>query len=88
MRGKAPDSANTPQDWFEQVEEKLKSGNLASGTHWIRIYYAQTDNHPLKLEVLLDNDVWEQMQTELATIDWPRGKEFFSLRVFMVTQDK
>ncbi len=88
MRGKAPDPSNTPLDWFKQIEEKLKSTHLFAGTHWISIYYGQIDNHPLKLEVLVNNEVWEQMQKELATIDWPKGKESFSLRVFIVIQDK
>src|SRR5260370_9811463 len=88
MQGKAPDSSNTPLDWFKQIEEKLKSTHLFAGTHWISIYYGQIDNHPLKLEVLVNNEVWEQMQKELATIDWPKGKKSFSLLVFMVIHNK
>jgi hypothetical protein len=42
----------------------------------------------MDLEVLLDNEDWEKVRNELATIDWPKAKEFFSLRVFMIIQDK
>lgn len=86
--GQLPDPSNTPPNWFNQVKEKIKSANLAPNTHWIRIYYSQVDNHVSKVEVLLDNDVWEPIQEKLATVDWPKGKEFFSLQVFMVVQDK
>jgi hypothetical protein len=42
----------------------------------------------MELEVLLDNEVWQELRNELAAIDWPKGKELFSLRVFMIIQDK
>jgi hypothetical protein len=88
LGGNAPDPSSTPVDWFTQVEEKLKSINIDGGTHWISVYYEQIDNHLSKMEVLLDNDVWEAMQKDLATVHWPKGNEFLSLRVFVVIQDK
>jgi hypothetical protein len=38
----------------------------------------------LACEVLLDNDVWEEVQTEMAAVNWPCGQEFYSVRVFLV----
>jgi hypothetical protein len=35
----------------------------------------------------LDNDVWAELQTEMAAFDWPSGDAYYSLRVFMVIQD-
>jgi hypothetical protein len=42
----------------------------------------------LACEILLDNEVWEEMQAEMAAIDWPCGQEFYSVRLFLVIQDK
>ena len=39
-------------------------------------------------EVLLDNEVWNEMQAEMAAVDWPSGQDFYSVRVFLVVQDK
>jgi hypothetical protein len=88
MRGKLPDPSNPPLAWLKEVYEKVRSKALPGGTHWLRVYYGQYDNRAEELEVLLDNDDWAEVRNELATIDWPKGKEFFSLRVFMIIQDK
>jgi hypothetical protein len=87
MRGTSPNPSKSPQGLFKQIEEKLLSKQLDPGIHWLRVYYGQFNNRGIELEVLLDNETWDEMQKELATIDWPKGKEFFSLRVFMVIRE-
>ena len=33
-------------------------------------------------EVLLDNAVWGEMQSEMAAVDWPSGEDFYSVACF------
>jgi hypothetical protein len=87
MRGSPPDPANPPREWFKQFEAKIKEKQLPGGIHWIRVYYGQFESQTRELEVLLDNETWKEMQQDLATINWPKGKEFFSIRVFLVIKD-
>ena len=88
IRGKPPVQGAELVSWFKLFEEKLKAQRLSEGVHWVRLYYAQMQGKSTACEVLLDNDVWEEMQAEMAAIDWPAGEEFYSLRVFLVMQDK
>ncbi|MFL5242164.1 MAG: DUF6348 family protein [Gemmataceae bacterium] len=88
IRGKPPVQGEQLVGWFKPFEEKLKSKPLGPGTHWVRLYYAQMQGKAIACEVLLDNDAWEEMQAEMAAFDWPSGKDFYSVRVFLVVRDK
>src|SRR6266540_2237247 len=86
VRGKPPVQGDQLVGWFKRFEEKLKEKHLRPGTHWVRLYYGQMQGRPMAFEVLLNNDVWEEMQSEMAAVDWPSGEEFYSVRVFLVIQ--
>src|SRR6266849_4272136 len=86
VRGKPPVQGERLVGWFKHFEDKLKETDLRPETHWVRLYYAQMQGKAMACEVLLDNDVWEDMQSEMAAIDWPSGDEFYSVRVFLVIQ--
>jgi len=83
IRGQLPESGMA---WFRQFEDKLKVRELGAGTHWVRLFYAQSRGKTQTCEVLFDNDVWEEMQAEMADVDWPCGEDFYSVRVFLVLQ--
>lgn len=87
IRGRLPDPDQPPVDWFPTAVDKLKAMPLDAGTHWLRIYFAQMDHKVSNLEVLLDNDDWELLREQIASIEWPSGKEFFSVRVFVLITD-
>ncbi len=86
IRGKPPVQGEQLVGWFKHFEDKLKETGLRPGTHWIRLYYGQSEGKALACEVLLDNAVWEEMQSEMAALAWPAGQEFYSVRVFLVLQ--
>jgi hypothetical protein len=54
----------------------------------VRLFYAQAKNQQAGLEVLLDNEIWEQMQREIEKADWPLIDEFYSVRSFLIVQDR
>ena len=88
VRGEPPVEGEALVAWFDHFTEKLRQKQFAAGTHWVRVFYAQMQNEALACEVLLNNEVWEEMQSEMAAIDWPAGEAFYSLRLFVVIQVK
>jgi hypothetical protein len=87
IRGQSSEVAAVAPEWFKKFEAQLRSRNLRPGTHWLRYYYAQVDHRPLSCEVLLDNEVWQELQSVMAAEAGPLGSGFLSLRVFLVVQD-
>ena len=88
VRGKPPVQGEQLVGWFKRFEEKLREKHLPPGTHWVRLYYAQRRGQAVACEVLLDNEVWEEVRSEMAALDWPAGEEFYSVRTFLVIQVK
>ena len=72
--------------WIKAFETSLRSLPLTSGTHWVRVYYAQRNEQPMALEVLLDNEPWQELADLLKTAPWPAAPDFFSWRLFLVLQ--
>jgi hypothetical protein len=87
IRGKPPVQGEELVKWFGCFEEKIKNSRLADGTHWVRLYYGQIDHKSLTCEVLLDNEHWSEMQTEMAAFAWPTGPDFYSVRIFLIIRD-
>jgi hypothetical protein len=86
VRGKMPVSGEEVFAWHRLFQEKLLEQSLSPGTHWVRLYYAHSENKSLACEVLLDNTIWDEMQSPMAAFSWPVGKDFYSVRVFLVLQ--
>jgi hypothetical protein len=86
IRGRPPVSGAAVVAWYHVFEERIKEKQLRPGTHWVRLYYGQMDNKPLACEVLLDNRVWDEVQSEMVAYDWPCGEAFYSVRVFLVLE--
>jgi hypothetical protein len=85
VRGKPP--AGWPElEFFHEFQRELSSHEVSDGTHWMRLYYAQSEGRPLATEVLLDNREWPAMQEAMTRAHWPQGADFFSLRVFLVVE--
>jgi hypothetical protein len=88
VRGTPPVQGDRLFGWFKYFEEKLKEKRLRPGTHWVRLYYGQMQGKMLAFEVLLNNDVWEDITSEMKAVDWPSGEAFYSVRVFLVIDIK
>ena len=84
-RGSHPDPL--PLRWLEQLEETIKKQPLTEETHWIRLYYAQSESELISGEILLDNEVWTGIEKFIHTFDFPTYKDFFSMQVFMVLKN-
>jgi hypothetical protein len=84
VRGKPPVEGAALVAWYDCLRELIQGRQLRPGTHWVRLYYGQTGGKPLACEVLLDNDVWDEVQAEMAAFAWPAGDAFYSVRIFLV----
>jgi len=82
VRGNAP--VPVPLDWLTQFEDMIKSSELSAGTHWIRLYYSQSQREMMVTEILLDNDIWSSKEAIIRKFKYPTDNEFFSLRVFLI----
>jgi hypothetical protein len=86
VRGTPPVQGAQLVGWFQRFAEKLKEKQLRPGTNWVRLYYAQMQGSTVTCEVLLNNYVWEEVQSEMAAAAWPSGEAFYRIRVFLVIQ--
>ena len=86
-RGQLPGDGQPPREWIAALKEEIAKADLPGGTHWLRVYVAQLNNELTAAEVLLDNQPWQRAQRSLADLDWPRSRNFYSLRVFLLIQD-
>lgn len=87
--GRIPEaSAGQPEmGWFREFRKRLEGKPLPPGTHWVRLYYCQSQGQSLACEVLLDNQPWLDFQAEMAAYPWPVSREYYSVRWFLVIQD-
>jgi hypothetical protein len=91
IRGKPPTEGEQGQKLtacFDRIWAALKSHPFTSGTHWVRIFYAQEAGRLIACEVLRDNETWESLQSVTATLEWPTSKGFYSVRRFLTIQDR
>lgn len=88
-RGKFPAQTEQSIAWFNQFEETLKTASaLSTGTHWVRLYYAQVGKKAIQCEVLLDNHDWPEMRSKMQATNWPPAEDFYTVRLFQIIQDK
>jgi len=87
--GRLPEVAPGRPDlnWFDEFVRTVKARDLAPGPHWVRLFYAQADGKAVDLEVTRDNEDWTELRTAMTDVAWPRAKEFYSVRAFLVIQD-
>lgn len=83
-RGSAAPSPDEP--WLAAFKNALQSLPLASGTHWVRVFFAQQEGARTTLEVLLDNEPWQALAELLDIAPWPSAPGFLSRRLFLVLQ--
>ena len=83
IRGKPP-ARERVMGCVKGLERVIQEAPLRPGTHWVRLYYAQMRGEILGCDVLLDNEVWEEVESTMRAADWPSSEEFYSVRLFLV----
>lgn len=70
--------------WATQVEPQIKHLVLGPETHWVRVYFAQNHGKHVVLEVLRNNQDWDELKTPLTSLAWPLHQDFYSCRIFFM----
>jgi hypothetical protein len=73
--------------FFPAFKQHIQAQPLPLGTHWVRLYQMRYQGACNANEVLLDNRQWPELQTALATFDWPGSEKPYDVRVFLVIRD-
>ncbi len=76
-----------PPDAFDAVETALKSENLDPGPHWVRTFYCNLGKYEHCIEALLDNEDWTAGSRALSKVAWPKRKDYYSVRNFLMLVD-
>lgn len=85
IRGQKPEIFSTK--WIEQFNTTVQKQKLSGSIHWIRLFYAFSDNKVNVCEVLLDNNIWESVQLKSAKFDLPLSDNYYSVRLFFILQN-
>ncbi|THU03990.1 hypothetical protein E9531_04485 [Lampropedia puyangensis] len=81
-QGEGEPLLDTYLDIFDELKALLTQ--TAPNAHWLRIYLCTSANEVQAIEVLLDNQPWEEGAALLQTVEWPKQAPFAALRHFML----
>jgi Family of unknown function (DUF6348) len=87
LRGQYPAGGQESNFWFPSLEKIILAADLPQGTHWVRFFFAQHEGKTIACEVLLDNELWEDAQKAMRSLPWPKAKEYYSVRIFLILKD-
>ncbi len=72
---------------FEGIQSHVQNFPLTGGLHWCRYFYASHPVEPPTIEVLLDNETCEPLQSQAAELPWPKAEGYYFIRLFFTIQD-
>ncbi len=84
VRGTLPDGF--AGSVFEPFCSLLKSSALTPGLHWIRRFNLDLKGKTQTCEALCDNQPWDDLAAATKQLAWPRGADFYSVRLFLIVQ--
>lgn len=87
IRGDMPIEEPRAFAWFPRFQHLVETRPIEPGVHWARFYFAQHKGRPIGLEIVFDNEPWEEACLELADFPWPMFEAYYSVRLFLVIQD-
>jgi hypothetical protein len=69
--------------FFSQLTT-LFVGTVPAGAHWVRVFLGSYNDQIQTIEVLLDNELWQQGQALLTAQNWSCTADYQSLRHFFL----
>ena len=85
IRGHFPHELWSPI--YEGIQRQIQNFSLTGGLHWCRYFYARSPSGDPTIEVLVDNETCEQLQSQAADLPWPPTEDFYAVRLFFTIQD-
>ncbi|MBK8094259.1 MAG: hypothetical protein IPK32_20445 [Verrucomicrobiaceae bacterium] len=72
---------------FEGLQKHLESFSLTRGLHWVRYFYSHVPSQAPTIEVLIDNEISEPLQSLAANLPLATSGAVYSTRLFFTIQD-
>ena len=89
VRGNFPGKEDELVRCFDAFTTLMYQASLsAHQVHWIRLYYSQQHGKVVVCEILLDNEVWQHAQDVMSSYSWPKGGDFYRVRLSLVLQPR
>lgn len=84
MRGQA-DGKNVDLNGMRaEINRVLAKAPIGRGSHWIKIVYCNMNGEPGTVSATLDNAEDQSMTDAVRNLNWPRQKEFYMAKQFIV----
>ena len=69
-----------PKDYLEVVYDAIEAEPLGSDYHWFNLFYANFDAQNRHAEALKENEAWEAGTEAIASLDWLKVYDYYSVR--------
>lgn len=72
-----------PHNWFECFSTQIQRKSCLNHVAWFRLFVGKHRQH-LTVEVLRNNETWEEAQDILSRLNWTTCQGYYSIRQFVV----
>ena len=69
-----------PDDYLEVVYDAIAAETLGNDYHWFNLFYANFDAQNRHAEALKENETWEAGTEAIASMDWIKVYDYYSVR--------
>jgi hypothetical protein len=73
-----------PDDLITAIETLIRSAAISPEPHWLRVYFANLKSDDQIIEVLFDNEIWNEGEQCIRNVKWPVKDTFYSARMFLM----
>lgn len=77
------DFLTLPENWFDCFSAEIKKDSNLDALAWFRLFIGHNQDK-LTVEVLRNNDVWEEAQDVIHKLDWVQTEGYYSIRNFLI----
>lgn len=77
-----------PPQFFENIEQSIKSQKPSNRLHWFRSYYSQHENEITNVEFMMDNELLPDGQLMFGSLPIMPKLAFYSCRNFIVIKSE
>ena len=69
-----------PDDYLEVVYDAIAAEELGNDYHWFNLFYANFDAQNRHAEALKENETWDAGTEAIASMDWIKVYDYYSVR--------
>jgi len=69
-----------PDDYLEVVYDAIAAEALGNDYHWFNLFYANFDAQNRHAEALKENETWDAGTEAIASMDWIKVYDYYSVR--------